>query len=141
VGLFDRLFGRRQRQPELIDEINRILQRFTTATLAGVDAEDIGRYPLKQHKVMAFHYGAIEYLAQLHGLDENRKLGVFVGFINRYFNLPVHETGSIAERLAGFAGDPEQQRYVAAGRAVFRRWHEDNDRRAPLELGAMLKST
>jgi len=141
MGLLERLFGRPQRQPDPLDEFNRIMQRFATATLAGVDAGDIGRYPHKQHKVMAFHYGAIGYLAQLHGLDENHTLGMFVTFINRYFNLPVHETGSIAERLAGFSDDPEQRRYLEAGRAVFRRWHEDNDRHAPLELGAMLKST
>jgi len=140
MGLFGKLFSGNRRADDEIDTINGILQRFTTATLMGVDAEDIGRYPPKQYKVMAFHYGAIEYLASLYGLDENRTLGVFVSFINRNFNLPVTETGSITERLAGFHGDPEQRRYLEAGRAVFRRWHEENDRRAPLELGVMLKS-
>lgn len=139
MGFLDALFRRRPRPPDAVDEINRIIGRFTTATIMGIDREDLGRYPAKQHKVMAFHYGAIAWLAAQHGLDETQTLGLFVAFINRYFNLPVSETGSISERLAGFRTNPEERRYLEAGVDVFRRWHEHNERRAPLELGEMLK--
>lgn len=139
MGFLDALFRRRPRPPDAVDEINRIIGRFTTATIMGIDREDLGRYPAKQHKVMAFHYGAIAWLAAQHGLDETQTLGLFVAFINRYFNLPISETGSISERLAGFRTNPEERRYLEAGVDVFRRWHEHNERRAPLELGEMLK--
>jgi hypothetical protein len=139
MGLFDKLFPAKARRPDAIGEINAIIGRFTTATIMGIDREDLGRYPAKQYKVMAFHYGAIEYLAGRYGLDETRTLGIFVAFINRYFNLPISETGSISERLQGFHDNAEERRFLEAGIDVFRRWHEQDARRAPLELGAMLK--
>jgi hypothetical protein len=55
--------------------------------------------------------------------------------------MPVSETGSISERLAGFQSNPEERRYLEAGVDVFRRWHEHDERRAPLELGEMLKKS
>ncbi len=88
---------------------------------------------------MAFHYGAIQYLAGQHGLDETQTLGVFVAFINKYFNMPITETGSISERLKDFYEKEDEYRFLEAGRDVFIRWHEQNERRAPLELGEMLK--
>lgn len=139
VGFLDNLFRRGPRQPDTITGINRIIGRFATATIMGIDREDLGRYPAKQYKVMAFHYGAIAWLANTHGLDETQILGLFVGFIDRYFNMPVSETGSISARLAGFRSNPEERRYLEAGADVFRRWHEHNERRAPLELGRMLQ--
>jgi hypothetical protein len=54
--------------------------------------------------------------------------------------MPVTETGSISERLEGFRTNPDEHRYLEAGRDVFRRWHEHNERRAPLELGELLQS-
>lgn len=140
MKFLQRLFARRARQPAVSEEIGRIIDRFTTATIMGIDREDLGRYPAKQHKVMAFHYGAIEYLCRQHDLDEVQTLGLFVVFIDKYFNMPVAETGSITERLQGFRDNPEQRRYLDAGMDVFRRWHEQDERRAPLELGQMLKS-
>lgn len=139
MGILDRLFRSKPKEPGPEQEISRIIDRFTTATIMGIDREDLGRYPPKQYKVMAFHYGAIEYLAGQYGLAELQTLGIFVSFLNKYFNMPVTETGSIAERLQGFRDDPEQQRFLAAGVDVFRRWHEHDERRAPLELGVMLK--
>jgi hypothetical protein len=139
MGLFERLFARKPREPTPTEEINRIIGRFTTATIMGIDREDLGRYPAKQYQVMAFHYGAIAYLAEQYGLDETRTLGIFVAFIDRYFNLPISETGSISERLQGFRDNPEERRYLETGVDVFRRWHEQDDRRAPLLLGEMLK--
>jgi hypothetical protein len=88
---------------------------------------------------MAFHYGAIDYLSRQHDLDETQTLGVFVVFINTYFTMPITETGSISERLQGFREKPAERRFMEAGAAVFRRWHEQNERRAPLELGEMLQ--
>ncbi|MDH3979512.1 MAG: hypothetical protein OEU91_03255 [Gammaproteobacteria bacterium] len=139
MGIFNKLFAGRPRKPTVTEEINTILGRFTTATIMGVDREDIGRYPPKQYKVMAFHFGAIEYLSNQYGLDETQTLGIFVTFINKYFNMPINETGSISERLQGFHDNPDQRRYLDAGRDVFQRWHEQDERRAPLELGEMLK--
>lgn len=139
MKLFRTLFGKRQRPPGPVEIVGKILDRFTTATIMGIDREDLGRYPAKQHKVMAFHYGAIEYLAQQYQLDETQTLGVFVAFIDKYFNLPVSETGSISERLQGFHDNPDERHFLESGRAVFQRWHEGNERRAPLELGEMLK--
>ncbi|MGB5606441.1 MAG: hypothetical protein WBN51_07950 [Gammaproteobacteria bacterium] len=141
MSIFEKLFRRRPRQATPVEQVSTILGRFTTATLMGVDREDIGRYPAKQHKVMAFHFGAIEYLGEQLGLDEIQILGVFVMFLDKYFNMPVAETGSISERLQGFRDHPDERRYLEAGREVFRRWHEQNDRRAPLELGELLKGS
>lgn len=141
MGLFDRLFPRKPPKPSPTEEIQRIIGRFTTATIMGIDREDLGRYPAKQYRVMAFHYGAIAWLAGQHGLDETQILGLFVAFIDRYFNMPVSETGSISERLAGFRSNPEERRYLEAGVDVFRRWHEHGERRAPLELGEMLQES
>ncbi len=140
MGLLDRLFARKPRKPTATEEINRIIARYTTATIMGVDREDLGRYPAKQYQVMAFHYGAIEYLAHQYGLDETQTLGIFVSFIDKYFNMPVNETGSISERLQGFQDNPDERRFLEAGVDVFRRWHEQNERRAPLVLGEMLKN-
>jgi hypothetical protein len=106
----------------------------------GIDREDLGRYPAKQHKVMAFHFGAIKYLSEQYDLNETQTLGVFVAFIDKYFNMPVSETGSISERLQGFLDNEDERAYLDAGLNVFRRWHEQDERRAPLELGEMLKS-
>jgi hypothetical protein len=139
MGLFERLFARKPRKPTTTEEINRIIGRFTTATIMGVDREALGRYPARQYQVMAFHYGAIEYLARQYGLDETQTLGIFVSFIDKYFNMPVTETGSISERLRGFRDNADERRYLEAGVDVFRRWHEQDERRAPLLLGEMLK--
>ena len=139
MTLFTRLFRRRPASPAPGEQAAAILHRFTTATIMGVDREDLGRYPAKQRKVMAFHYGAIRCLAEEFSLDETQTLAVFVMFLNKYFNLPVSETGSISERLQGFEDNPEEHRFLVAGEAVFRRWHEQGERRAPLELGEMLR--
>ena len=103
-----------------------------------MDREDLVRYPPKQYKFIANHYGAIEYLSRHYGLDEAHTLSVYVAFVDKYFNMPVAETGSISMRLQGFLNNPDEYRYLEAGTDVFRRWHEQNERRAPLELGEML---
>ena len=139
MSIIDKLFGRRPRRATPLDEARKILERYTGATLAGVDPEDIGRYPPKQRQAMAFHFGAIQYLADEYELDETRTLALFVMFLNRYFNLPVTETGSISQLLDGFQANPREREYLAAGVEIFRRWHLQNDRRAPLQLGEMLK--
>ena len=139
MTLLHRLFGKHTPKQTPVDEVRHIIDRFTTATHAGVDAEDIGRYPHKQRKVMAFHFGAIKYLAQQHELDEIETLGVFVVFLDKYFNLPVKETGSISELLEGFESNVDEQEYLEAGLDVFRRWHEHGERRAPLRLGELLQ--
>ena len=139
MGILERLFSKQPRPPTPAEEIGKLLDRFTTATIMGVDREDLGRYPAKQHRVMAFHYGAIEYLAGQYDLDETATLGIFVRFVNRYFNMPVTETGSISERLQGFHEKADERRFLEAGADVFRRWHEQGDRRAPLQLGEMLQ--
>ena len=140
MNFLKQLFLRKPRTPTVSEEINKVIDRFATATIQGVDREDLGRYPAKQYKVMAFHFGAIDYFCRQNDLNEQQTLGVFVTFINKYFNLPVTETGSISERLQGFSIDPDEQRFVEAGADVFRRWHEQDERRAPLELGQMLNT-
>ena len=138
-GIFGRLFRKKPRPPTAAEAVGKIIDRFATATSVGVDREDLGRYPAKQYKVMAFHSGAIEHLSRQYHLDETRTLGVFVVFINTYFTMPVTETGSISERLQGFREKPDERRFMEAGADSFRRWHEQDERRAPLELGEMLK--
>ncbi len=139
MSFLGKLFSRRAPQPGPVDAVRKIIDRFTTATHAGVDAEDIGRYPHKQRKVMAFHFGALEYLTRQYDLDETTELAVFVMFIDRYFNLPVSETGSVSELLESFAANADEQEYLEAGIDVFRRWYEQDERRAPLQLGEMLQ--
>jgi hypothetical protein len=138
MGILETLFGRMERRATPLDEARTLVERFATATLAGVDAEDIGRHPPKQRRAMAFHFGAIQHLAGEYALDETQTLALFVMFLNRYFKLPVWETGSISQLLEGFQSDPREREFLAAGREAFRRWHLQNDRRAPLELGEML---
>lgn len=138
-GIFGRLFRKKPRTPAAVEAVSKLVDRFATATSMGVDREDLGRYPAKQYKVMAFHYGAIDYLSHQYGLDETQSLGVFVLFINTYFTMPVTETGSISERLEGFREKQAERRFMEAGADVFRRWHVQDERRAPLELGEMLK--
>ncbi|MDX2457191.1 MAG: hypothetical protein QNL87_06760 [Gammaproteobacteria bacterium] len=138
-GIFGRLFRKNPRTPTATEAVNKLIDRFATATSMGVDREDLGRYPAKQYKVMAFHYGAIDYLSRQYDLDETQTLGIFVVFINTYFTMPITETGSISERLEGFREKQAERRFLEAGADVFRRWHEQNERRAPLELGEMLK--
>lgn len=140
MGILDKLFPREHPPPTPVAAATRVLERFATATSMGIDREDLGRYPRKQRKVMAFHFGAIECLAGAFDLDETEMLAVFVVFLDRYFGLPVTETGSISERLQGFRDNPDERRYLEAGRDVFRRWHEHNERRAPLLLGEMLQA-
>jgi hypothetical protein len=139
MGFLSRLFVKSPPPPSPLEEVRRLIERFSIATLAGVDAEDIGRYPPKQRKVMAFHFGAIAWLAERYALDETETLAVFVMFLDKYFNMPVRETGSISQLLEGFQASATEQEYLAAGREVFRRWHEHNERRAPLTLGEMLQ--
>jgi hypothetical protein len=141
MGILDRLFGRQTRRATPLDEARTLIERFTTATLAGVDTEDVGRYPAKQRKVMAFHFGAIEHLAGEYDLDETQTLAVFVMFLNRYFRLPVSESGSISQLVEGFRSEPAEREFLAEGREIFIRWQKQNDRRAPLQLGEMLKRT
>ena len=138
MGFIDRLFGNRPDRPAAVADVSKILERFATATSMGVDREDLARYPLKQHKVMAFHFGAIEYLAREFRLDETQMLSVFVMFIDAYFVMPITETGSISERVQDFYDRPEEREYLEAGSDACRRWHEDNERSAPLELGERL---
>lgn len=139
MNLFTKLFGNKTAAPSPVDEVSAILQRFATATSMGLDREDLARYPAKQRQVMAFHYGAIEYLAREFLLDETQTLGVFVVFLDTYFVMPITETGSISERVQGFYDKPEEHRFLEAGADVCRRWHALNERRAPLQLGEMLK--
>jgi len=140
MKLITRLFRKRPRPPSPGEQAAAVLHRFTTATIMGVDREDLGRYPAKQRKVMAFHYGAIRCLAREFDLDETETLAMFVMFVNKYFNLPVAETGSISERLQGFRDNPDERDFLEAGEDVFRRWHEQGERRAPLLLGEMLQA-
>lgn len=139
MKFLDRLFRKTPRKPAAVEEVAKILERFATATSMGIDREDLGRYPAKQRKVMAFHFGAIEYLAREFQLDETQILSVFVMFIDTYFVMPITETGSISERVQGFYDRPEEREFLEAGSDVCRRWHEDNERRAPLELGKRLQ--
>ena len=139
MGFFGSLFTTKPRPPTAVEDVGRIIDRFATATSMGVDREDLGRYPAKQYQVMAFHYGAIEYLAHQYDLDETQTLGVFVVFMNTYFTMPITETGSISERLQGFRDKPDERRFFEAGQQVFRRWHEQDDQQAPQELGELLK--
>ncbi len=138
MSIFGKLFRKQPRAPTPVEEVSKIIDRFATATSMGVDREALARYPAKQYQVMAFHYGAIDYLSHQHQLDETQTLGVFVVFINTYFTMPITETGSISERLRGFGEKPAERRFMEAGTAVFRQWHEQDERRAPLELGEML---
>ena len=138
---FTKLFGKKSAAPAPVDEVSAILQRFATATSMGLDREDLARYPAKQRQVMAFHYGAIEYLAREFLLDETQTLGVFVVFLDTYFVMPITETGSISERVQGFYDKPEERGFLEAGADVCRRWHALNERRAPLQLGEMLAAS
>jgi hypothetical protein len=140
MKLVTRLFRKRPRPPSPGEQAAAVLHRFTTATIMGVDREDLGRYPAKQRKVMAFHYGAIRCLAREFDLDETETLAMFVMFVSKYFNLPVSETGSISERLQGFRDNADERHFLEAGEDVFRRWHEQGERRAPLLLGEMLQA-
>ena len=45
----------------------------------------------------------------------------------------------VSERLQGFSEDADERRYLESGADAFRRWHEEGERRAPLDLGEMLK--
>jgi hypothetical protein len=139
MGILETLFGKRQRRTTPLEEARGLIERFTTTTLVGVDAEDIGRHPPKQRQAMAFHFGAIQLLAEEFALDETQTLALFVMFLNRYFKLPVWETGSISQLLEGFQSNVRERDFLAAGKEAFRRWRLENDRRAPLRLGEMLK--
>jgi len=140
MNILEKLFHKRRPPYTPVAAATRVLERFATATSMGIDREDLGRYPAKQRKVMAFHFGAIECLAEAFALDETEMLAVFVVFLDRYFSLPVTETGSISEHLQGFRDNPDECRYLEAGRDVFHRWHEHDERRAPLVLGEMLQA-
>ena len=141
MEILTKLFNKKPVPPSPLEEVSGILDRFATATSMGVDREDLSRYPAKQHKVMAFHFGAIEYLAREFQLDETQMLGVFVVFLDTYFVMPITETGSISERVQGFYDKPEEREFLEAGSDVCRRWHELNDRRAPLQLGERLQGS
>ena len=118
MGLIDRLFSRKPPRPTAVEGASRIVERFATATSMGIDREDLAR----------------EFQ-----LDETQMLSVFVVFIDTYFVMPITETGSISERVQGFYDKPEEREYLEAGSDVCRRWHEDDERRAPLELGERLQ--
>lgn len=139
MGILDKLFGKKSHAPSAVQELGKIIDRFASASTVGVDREDLARYPARQYKVMAFHFGAIDYLSQQHHLDETQTLGVFVVFLNSYFSMPITETGSISERLQGFREKPDEHRFMEAGADAFRRWHEHGEHRAPQELGELLK--
>ena len=141
MKFFKSLFSKKPAVPLPVEEVSRILERFATATSMGVDREDLSRYPAKQRQVMAFHFGAIEYLAREFQLDETQMLGVFVVFLDNYFIMPITESGSISERVQGFYDKPQEREYLEAGADIFRRWHKLNERRAPLQLGEMLKAS
>lgn len=141
MKFFARLFSKKPAAPSPVEEVSAILQRFATASNMGLDREDLARYPAKQRQVMAFHFGAIEYLARELQLDETQMLGVFVVFLDTYFNMPITETGSISERVQGFYDKPEERDFLEAGADVCRRWHALNERRAPLQLGEMLTAS
>ena len=141
MTIFSKLFGNKPRPPSPVEQVAAILERFATATSMAIDREDLSRYPAKQRQVMAFHFGAIEYLAREFQLDETQMLGVFVVFLDNYFIMPVTESGSISERVQGFYDKPQEREYLEAGADVCRRWHELNERRAPLQLGEMLQAS
>jgi len=139
MSFFATLFGNKSKEPSAIEVVSKILEQFATATSMGIDREDLARYPVKQRKVMAFHFGAIEYLARENQLDETQILAVFVVFLDTYFIMPITETGSISERVQGFYDKPDEREYLEAGSDVCQRWRESGDRRAPLELGERLR--
>ena len=139
MKILKKVFSKKDPASTAIKAAGSIIDRFVIATSAGIDREDLARYPARQFKVMAFHYGAIEYLSQQLGLDETQQLGVFVVFMNSYFSMPITETGSISERLQGFHEKPDEHRFYQAGLDVFRRWYGQDDQQAPLELAELLK--
>ena len=139
MNIFNRLFSRKPRTPTAVEAAGKIIDRFAMATSSGIDREDLARYPARQFKVMAFHYGAIEYLCNQLDLAATQTLGVFVIFMNTFFSMPITETGSISERLQGFRDKPDERRFFEAGIDVFRRWHEQDEQQAPQELSELLK--
>ncbi|MDH3986306.1 MAG: hypothetical protein OEV12_07850 [Gammaproteobacteria bacterium] len=139
MDILKKLFPKKDPLPATIETACSIIDRFAMASSANIDREDLARYPARQFNVMAFHYGAIEYLSQRLGLDETQTLGVFVVFMKTYFSMPITETGSISERLQGFRDKPDERRFFEAGLDVFRRWDEQDDQQAPLQLGELLK--
>ena len=141
MGFFTKLFSKKPAPPSTVETVSGILARFATATSVSIDREDLARYPAKQRQVMAFHFGAIEYLAREFRLDETQMLGVFVMFLDNYFIMPITETDSISERVQGFYDKPQERDFLEAGADVCRRWHALNERRAPLQLGEMLAAS
>lgn len=136
---FSRWLGTRRPAQSTFDRLGEKLDGFAALAMGYVPVESLARHPRKQRNVIAFHFGAIDHLAAMEGLDETQTLALYVRFLqkNRFGATP--QTGSVSYFLEEFAREQERGQYLQAGQEAMQRWLVDGDDAAVRRLSEMLR--
>lgn len=126
MSLFGRLFGTKKKDDNAIEKVCKVVDAFMLASLLLVDKDELKskRETEKHRKVMAYHFGAIDYLGQASNLDEMETLAATVIFLMKYYQMGPDEAGDTARLMMEFSRQPEGIAYMMEGGNAMKRWHE-----------------
>ena len=128
----------RSTQPEF-ERLGEVLDRFAALSLGQLPAESLAHHPRKQRNAMAFHFGAIDYLAACEALGETETLALYVRFLQRHALGGTPQTGSVTHLLEEFTREDERQQYRRAGLEAMQRWLADGNEKSAKRLSEMLR--
>ena len=138
MSLFGRLFGTKKKDDNAIENICKVVDAFMIASLLLIDTDELKSKPEKHRKVMAYHFGAIDYLGQASNLDEMETLAATVIFLMKHYQMGPDEAGDTARLMMELSRQPEGIAYMMEGGNAMKRWHE-GDKNAPLRLFELLQ--
>lgn len=129
-----------KKEDDAIQRICKVVDAFMLASLLLVDKDELKskRETEKHRKVMAYHFGAIDYLGQASNLGETEILAATTIFLTKYYQMGPAETGKTVRLMMGLSQQPEGIAYMMEGGNAMKRWLE-GDKNAPLKLFDLLK--
>jgi hypothetical protein len=139
MAWFKSWLGVRASMPTEIDRVGVVAESFSALTLAGVPVADFHDHPRKQKDAVAFHFGAIDYLAERHAIDDTMVLVLYVRFMQRHPLVATQDLGSVSALMGEIAHDEECRRFAQAGREAVERWSQHADESAPGRLAQLLR--
>lgn len=138
MGWFSTWLSVRPTAQPALERLAEKFDGFTTLTMGHVPVESLTRHPRKQRNTIAFHFGAVNYLASMEALDETHTMALYVRFLQKHpFGAP--QTGSVSYFLEEFAREPERGEYLRAGQEAMQAWLIGGNDQVTRRLSEMLR--
>ena len=139
MGWFSTWLGARRSTQLEFARLGEKVDDFAASAMGRVPMESLARHPRRQRNVIAFHFGAINYLAAMETLDETQTLALYVHFLQKNVFGATPQTGSVSHFLEEFAHEPERRQYLQAGQEAMQYWLTDRNEKATQRLSEMLR--